>query len=206
MTDMRYLKVIYIPCSGECGVPLSEKYMQSLNIYKPKPNVNIYDRLNLVDDTDPLIVLHFLGDFNRLENSPQEWKPPLVEILMGEKSGDFPGFVGFHLVFSEKAFNILYPLIEGSVTPLKLSCTSGKNYIAIRVIDIVDCLDYSRAKLTRFDNGRVMDIKAYALQEQLIGDRNIFRLPEINRAFVSQKFKNWVEFHQLEGLIFQKVT
>ena len=183
--------------------------MQHYNIYQPIPNINIYDSLELVDDISDeeiLDILHFLGYPHRLDRPPKEWRPPLVKIKPGQKPGDFPSFIGYHLVFSERAFNLLYPLMEGSIIPLKILCISGEKYITVRVIKLLDCLDHSLSEIDRFENGKLRDVKTYTFKHKIIGDSNIFRLPEHHRILVAQKFKDWVERHELEGLIFRLLT
>ncbi|MDC0831969.1 hypothetical protein CKA32_001752 [Geitlerinema sp. FC II] len=179
------------------------------NIYRPIPDVNIYDRIDLVEDLcdeDLLGILHLLGYPASSKNPQQEWNPVRVKIKPGQKSGHFPGFIGFHLIFNEKSVKILYPLIEGYVKLFPLVYDSGDRYFAIGVLEVVDCLNYSLAQIQRSSAGRVIRVKKYAFYEERIGDRPIFRLPEENVALVSDRFKECVEQHQLEGLIFQKVT
>ena len=176
-----------------------------MRIYRARPDVKNYAHLVQTSEEDPLILLHFIG-YRKLDNIQDSWKPITVELDSVGKLGDFPALVAYHLTFSERAWNLLYPLMAESVEPLPLRCNSG-NYTTIRVVDVVDCLDHSRAVVRRFPSSdRVCGIDYYAFKEGCSGDRNIFTIPEIKLdMFVSQKLKDCVESNELEGLIFKWV-
>jgi hypothetical protein len=176
-----------------------------VNIYYPVPNSDIYDCLNFSNTKDWRILDHFLG-YQQYDEAPKTWKPISVEIELRGKSGEFPSLLGHTLVFSEKAWKILQSLIKESVELLPLTCNSS-NYNVIKVINVVDCLDYSRANVKRFQSsGRVMHIVSYAFKDEHIENRNIFQLPEPKNVLVSQAFKDCVENEGLEGLIFRQVA
>ncbi|MFM9265242.1 imm11 family protein [Tychonema sp. BBK16] len=177
-----------------------------MKVYYPKPDVNNYDTILALNEEDEILLLHFLGDLHWYE-VPEVWQPIPAEVYSKGKPGDFPAIVGFHLTLSERALRILQPIMGESVELLPVVCTTGEQYFAIRVLDVVDCLDYSRALVRRYPNSdRVMVIDSFAFKDGCISDRNIFRLPELNRALVSQAFKDCVENNGLEGLIFKQVT
>ncbi len=178
-----------------------------MNLYHPIPDSDTYDCLNYINPKDWKMLAYFLGYEQYYDDTfPHVWRPIVVEIERRSKSSDFPSLSGHDLIFSEKAWQILQPLIEKSVELLPLKCDSG-HYSVIKVVDVVDCLDYSRAKLKRFSSsGRVMKIESYAFKDECIGDRNIFQLPEPKTILVSQAFKDCIEKNGLKGLIFQQVA
>jgi hypothetical protein len=179
-----------------------------MNLYYPLPDSDTYDCLNAVNSEYFKLLMYFMGypAYQHYEGMPSSWKPIPVEIERREKSGHFPSLSGHPLVVSEEARKILQPLIGGSVQFLPLICSSG-NYAVLKVVDVVDCLDYTRAVVSRFrSSGRVMSIKSYAFKEGCIGDRAIFQLPELNTVLVSQRFKDCVDANGLEGLIFRQVA
>lgn len=177
-----------------------------MNIYQPKPEANSYDSLLAVNEEDEILLLHFLGDLHWYE-LPQSWQPIPVEIYNKGKSSDFPSIVGLHLALSEKAVSILQPIMGESVELFPVVCTNGERYFALKALDVVDCLDYSRAVVQRNSHsGRVTVINSFAFKEECVGGKNIFRLPELNRVLVSQAFKDCVENNGLEGLKFKQVT
>lgn len=178
-----------------------------MNIYQPFHNSDIYDSLYCINDNDYRIIKHFLGHglYKHYEQAPPFWQLIPVSIEKMHKRCDFPG-LSIALVCNHKAWQILEPLIKNSVELLPLQCDSGE-YSIIKVIDVADCLDYSRAVVKRFDNGRVMHVVAYAFKDGCIGDRIIFKLPECGtRVFVSQAFKDCIESHGLKGLFFKQVA
>lgn len=178
-----------------------------MKIYHTKPNANNYDNLVAVNEEDEILLLHFLGDLHWYK-LPESWQSIRVDFY-GEikQRGDFPSIAALHLTFSEKALRILQPIMGESVELLPVMCTNGERYFVIKIVDVVDCLDYSRAVVRRNSHsGRVSVIDSFAFKDGCIGDRNIFRLPELNQALVSQAFKDCVENNGLEGLKFKQVT
>ncbi|HLO46818.1 MAG TPA: DUF1629 domain-containing protein [Kamptonema sp.] len=176
-----------------------------MKVYYPKADVDNYDSF-IANEDDGILLLHFLGDLHWYE-LPGSWQPIPVEIYSAGKPGDFPAIVGFHQTLSERAVRILQPIMGESVELLPVVCTTGERYFVIKIVDVVDCLDYSRAVVRRNSHsGRVTVIDSFAFKDGCIGDRNIFRLPELNRALVSQAFKDCVENNGLEGLRFKQVT
>lgn len=172
-----------------------------MNIFYPIPDSDEYDRLYCPNKEDRGI----LGELRFSSQPNHSWESLPVEIDPAGKSGDFPSISGHQLVFSQRAWQVLKPIVEKSAEALPLICASG-NYFVINVFDIVDCLDLSNAQVSRFSDGRLMRIKSYAFKEGCIGDRNIFKLPQPSDVLVTQTFKDVVEKNDLEGLIFRKVA
>jgi hypothetical protein len=146
-----------------------------MNVYYPLPDSDTYDCLNVVNPGDPKNLMYFLGypAAQHFEGMPSSWKPISVEIEPRKKSGHFPSLSGHTLVVSEEAWKILQLLIGNSVQLLPLNCSSG-NYTIIQIVDVVDCLDYTRAGVRRYrSSGRVMAIDSYAFKENCIGERAI---------------------------------
>ena len=179
--------------------------MLTMNIYEISNNCDIYDSLYYVNQEDSEIVDRVLG-YGIYADRPfnQEWKPIAVRIYPKQKRGDFIGLPGT-LGCNKQAYKILEPLIKNSVELLPLNCKEG-NYSLIKVTDIVDCLDYDNSTIDRFDDGRVMWVDSFAFYPEKIQNKHIFKIPELNAVYlVSQTFKNCVEIHGLEGLIFRLV-
>jgi hypothetical protein len=175
-----------------------------MKIYEPIPDSDVYDSLYYINDNDYRIVWHFL-EGQHYEQAPTFWQPICVGIEPMAKKGEFPS-LSTALVFSDKALKVLMPLIKNSIDLLPLQCNSN-HYTIIKVHDVVDCLDYSRAVVRKFpSSGRIMEIISYSFKYECINNKNIFKIPEIKtRVFVSQKFKDFVENNHLEGLIFREV-
>ncbi|WP_442939387.1 imm11 family protein [Nostoc sp.] len=78
----------------------------------------------------------------------------------------------------------------------------------LKVINIIDCLDRSKADLFISEtSGRVLRIEKHAFKEELIQYQHFFVVPECKFGIlVSQKFKDLVEESQLKGLKFKRVA
>lgn len=174
-----------------------------MSFYIPKPMSNEYDNLRCLDSEDAVLFSSFMKNHYR-HRLISTWVPINVQIEPMEKPGDFPSFIARHLVFTQKSWQIMYPLIANSVEPLELNSATDK-YTVIKIVDIVDCLDYSKS-IYRRSGGGILLIDSYVFNEDLIRAKNIFWLPEAYQTIVSETFKNCVESNGLEGLVFEKVT
>jgi len=184
-----------------------------MNVYRIKPNSDTFERIYArVEDRDLLF-------FSSAQPLSAKWIPlpvlpddRLLENVMDEPvpiNGDFPSLYGPTPVFSERAWESLYSLVNGSVEALPLIYPSGETYFAINVLDVVDCLDLTKTKLTRNDvTGRVSSIQEYHFRPHLLTGKHMFKLPETKalEVLVSEEFKQAVEANGLKGLIFRKRT
>ncbi|MEM7758157.1 MAG: DUF1629 domain-containing protein [Cyanobacteria bacterium P01_A01_bin.40] len=175
-----------------------------MKIYEIAPHSDKYDSFYCTGEDDYRIIKHFLG-YRNFDKAPAFWRPIPVTIDRMEKSGEFPA-LSTAIVFSQKALQILKPLVEGSVEFLPLQCDSGE-FVMLKITDIADCLDYTRAEVKRFpSSGRVMQVISYAFRKNCLDNKIIFKIPEQKaRVYVSQRFKDCVENNQLEGLIFSEI-
>lgn len=146
--------------------------------------------------------------FERFNGRPlaSSWVPVPVKIYPGKRRGDFPSLISYVPVFSEKALQILEPLVGSSIEALPLQCKKGSFY-AINVLDLAAALDLERSEIVRFSDGGIMDVERHVLKEDLLAGKNIFKLAEMprDRVFVSEAFKKSVEENGLKGLIFRPV-
>jgi hypothetical protein len=184
-----------------------------MNIYRINSDSGRYEYVNArVEDRDLL----FFSSGQPLSGT---WVPVpvlldhrLVDNVMEEpqpRKGDFPSLYGATPIFSERAWETLYPLVGGSVEALPLIHPSGEKYFAINVLDVVDCLDLTKTKLTRNDvTGRVSSIQEYHFRQHLLTGKHIFKLPETKglEVLVSEEFKQAVETSELKGLIFRRLN
>lgn len=137
------------------------------------------------------------------------WRPEPLRIFDDcGRDGDFPSLVSYNKipVFSERAWRALCPLIGERVEALSLSHPQEPHYI-INVLDVVDCLDVDRSKVTRNGvTGRVSRVWHYALKnEHLLAGKHIFWTPTESGSdmMVDDEFCKCVEQHNLLGLKFQ---
>lgn len=179
-----------------------------MNIYHPYPNSDQYNRfypLNLVEGADKLSRFLNTGKYQNIEEK-SNWHPLPVEIQsLNTKRGDFLGIVAHHITCNSRALEILKSLIGNSVKPFPFEY-NGDAYFLLKVINIIDCLDYTRADVLRSQEGRVLGINKYAFKEESIENKHFFALTEIKfDILVSQTFKDYVEQNELEGLLFEQV-
>jgi hypothetical protein len=184
--------------------------MKSMNIYHPYPNSDSYDRfypLNLAKDLDTIARFLNTGKYQEIEEK-NDWEPLPVEVQsLDTKRGDFLGIVAHHFTCNDRAWKILEPLIKQNVKLFPIGYKQ-QNYFLIKVINIIDCLDYTRADVLRCpETERVLGINKYAFKEDLIQNEHLFALPEMRfDILASQEFKDSVEKNGLEGLLFRQLA
>ncbi|GBE91136.1 imm11 family protein [Nostoc cycadae] len=174
-----------------------------MNWYRPIIEADDYDGLVCINREDAVFVSNFNKDWYRYKKNV-EWKTIIVETYSEEQVGDFPSFLAQELVFNERSWQIIQPLITNSVEPLPLICKDRTQYITIKILDLVDCLDYSQS-VYRQSAGGFIQIDLYVFHEAMIASKDIFWLSKAYHAVVSQKFKDIVEENKLKGLSFRKL-
>jgi hypothetical protein len=109
-------------------------------------------------------------------------------------------------IVSRRALEILTPLIGDAVEFLPLPAPAAE-FSLVHVMEIVDCLDHTRSKVSRFSDGRVSGILHYAFDVGKLCGKHIFKIPEMAdlEVFVSDTFRATVESHGLTGAIFRPV-
>lgn len=137
------------------------------------------------------------------------WKPVAVDFEPSptKLSGDFPSLGGIPPVFSERAKNILEPLISDSVEFLPLACKDVPLY-AVNVTRVLDCLDLSMSQFKRFSDGRIMRVERYVFKRECLEGEHMFKIPQQvrNRIYVSEIFKQTVENARLQGMFFYAIA
>jgi hypothetical protein len=180
-----------------------------MKIYHPYPDTDNYDRFypsNLVEGSNILSRFLNTGKYQNIEEE-SDWKPLSVEVQsLNTKRGVFSGIDAQHITCNSRAWEVLEPLISSSVKLFPIDY-KGDIYYLLKVINIIDCLDYDKADVFRFETGKVLGINKYAFQESLIQNQHFFALPEIKfNILVSQEFKDCIEQNGLEGLLFEQVA
>src|SRR5215469_7160621 len=106
-----------------------------MNIYRIIPDSDLYECIHARECDRDLLY------FSSGKSMSAKWIP--VPVLPDERlaensldepvpaKGDFPSLYRSTPVFSERAWNALYPLIHGSVESLPLIHPSGEKYFAI---------------------------------------------------------------------------
>ena len=175
-----------------------------MKIWKLWADVNNYDSLMAMDPdydyTEITLDGHSMAD---------KWEPVELKRMYGDGLllSDFPHYYG-DPVMSEKAINVLSPLINDSVEYLKV-IFDEKNYTMLNITKVLNVIDYEKSEYKRFtSSGRIMRFIKYNFRmcdELLTSD--IFKLIDEPRRnpFVSDRFKQYVEDNNLTGFEFELV-
>lgn len=164
-------------------------------------------------DYDCRALSQFLVDGKWGEALKSFWQPIKVKIIKNKYIGDIFSLDGcLHFVFSEKALNILLPLLQTSIEYLPIINVDNPNdkLYVINILEVLDCLDHEKSNIEYFLNSkRVMMLRSpIILRSDILENKHIFRLKDAPglRIFVSDDFKRLIEENNLIGLRFYSLT
>ncbi len=172
-----------------------------MKIWKLDFEVDVYDNLMPVKKIS-------IDELRTFDGRPKksEWK--VIEVVRMEPErklpwGNAPGFHSHIPAFDRKAVEVLQKFLVNSAEILPLK-NSEKDFYAINVIRVVDCIDYEKSAVKLFSDGGIMRFKKYAFIESKIRGLDLFKIKDEPRRkpFVSDEFKNAVEAAGLEGFEF----
>jgi hypothetical protein len=114
------------------------------------------------------------------------------------------------LIASERAWEILRPLISSAVEALPVIHPSGVQYYALNLLHVIDCLQVDRCITNRRPDAPMAKFSAvytYAFNEEVVRGQHLFRCPQMKglEIYVSSAFKEVVESNGLIGLRFVKI-
>lgn len=138
---------------------------------------------------------------------PMRRQPAERRKFRGQLS-DFSEFGGLGLGFSERALEVLTPLVGDVIEALPLDCPDCKEkFYAINVLDLADCLDEARSDVSYFNAGDIMWINHYAFKPGSTEGHHLFKVKQmpIGEVLVSPEFKQRVEESGLVGALFREV-
>jgi hypothetical protein len=146
------------------------------------------------------------------------WRPLRVEIVRVEdpdeddprwfrrrrrlRRSDFPGLIqnpGWGL--GERALAVLGERLLPCGEILPLDCEERALY-AFNCTRFVDALDESQSLVDRFDDGRIHNIRHFVAHENSLLGIPIFRIPQLNRVYVTEDLVAAVQSAGLVGLKF----
>jgi hypothetical protein len=67
----------------------------------------------------------------------------------------------------------------------------GKTFYIYHVTTVLDALDDVRSVVERFSNGRIMRVIKYALREDVIAERDVFRMTTEKWKIFGLRSVNW---------------
>ena len=176
---------------------LNDKILEINNSYKLDFDVNNYKSIQLCEDVSYDYYQMFNGT-----SIKKNWKTLKVKYYEDDKelkNGDAPGFN--IPVLKQKAFNYLFPLINGNVEILTLQLNDETLY-GINVLNVIDAIDYDSSVYRTYRDGkRIMAFKKYGFREDMIKNKNIFKITDLPRGdiFVSEEFYKTIRDNNLEG-------
>jgi hypothetical protein len=133
---------------------------------------------------------------------PIRWKPSRVRKNRG-KPVDIMGMMGHGLAFSDRAVEVLTPLIGDVIELLPLAYDGPGRFQVVNLLDIVDCLDEERSSVARYSDGEIMLVYKYAFKPGSTEGHHLFKCKQcLLRDLVSADFKALVEESGLVGAYF----
>jgi hypothetical protein len=144
----------------------------------------------------------------------RHWNPPTLVLADQEERRldppDFPALNFHFLIASERAWNTIRPLIGYAVEELPVIHPSGKLYVALNVIRVIDCLLIDQCKTNRLPGDPdpyFSRVFVYALNEAAVRNEHLFRCPQMKafEIYGSAQFRQLVEENKLSGLKFIKI-
>ncbi len=143
---------------------------------------------------------HFVG--KPIDN----WAPPPITVRgKSKRLRDFVSWMLMAPVVSDRAKGALEELLEPHVQVLPLIQLRGKQYYAINVTRLVDCLDRQRSDVVydRRDSSRILNIYRFRFAASRLESVPIFKLPDYpDEVFVRGSFVEAVKKHDLRGAAF----
>ena len=173
--------------------------------------MNVYSLCLDVDQYQSLELVNLDSDWEamyKVDGTPiKTWHP--LEVFFDEEeaqlsAGDFPSLFGNIPVLSQRAVQVLQPLIAGDGELLPLECAEGQ-YFILNVTNVVDGLNEAASEIVRFPDGKkVLDIKQFVFVPAKVQNVNIFKLPQtpLGQVFVTDGFVEAVRDASLVGVNF----
>ena len=159
-------------------------------------DVNNYANLQAIPPLTADEIQSFNGSKKLADWSPRRVEPIEIDLELG----DAPGFT--IPVFSQKACDVLVPLMEHDVELLPLTCSKGA-FFGVNVTNLLDVIDYENSVFRRFSDGkRIMAFQKYSFRVcNALNKCNIFKITDepTRRAFVSDRFKTAIDKNGLKG-------
>jgi hypothetical protein len=139
------------------------------------------------------------------EPVPMEWTRARVRKNRG-KPVDIIDLMGACLTFSDRAVEVLAPLIGEVIELLPLAYDGPVRFQIVNMLDIVDCLDEERSQYERYDNGKIMIVDKYVFKPGSTNGHHLFKCKQcLLHNLVSAEFKALVEEKGLVGAYFKPV-
>lgn len=136
-----------------------------------------------------------------------KWTPLKLKWDDGvERRGDFPSLRDTVPTLSQKAWDLLAPILGTSVEALPATGNDGERLYLLNVLDARKCLDLERSKV-EYDDGHILFIDKYRFIEGSLDGAMIFRLAEEPgfEILLTEQFKAKIKELRLVGLLWDRV-
>ncbi len=176
-----------------------------MKIWKLNFELDLYDNLMPVNK----ISIDELQTFDG-RSKKDNWRAIKVKRMEPEKSlelSNAPGFYWHIPVFDKRAVDVLNKYLINTSEILLLK-NEERDFYAINIIKILDCIDYENSEYKMFKDGKkIMRFKKYVFKQNAINDIHFFKIKDepIGRPFVTDSFRNSVLDAGLTGFKFQLV-
>ncbi len=183
-----------------------------MHFYKYHPDANDFAGLGFEEPERERVIAMRSKDFPLAS----EWEPPAAHVFDEDDygvedsglEGDFPTLMDFGRipVVSQRAWDVLKPLIGGVCELLPIVYPGGKPFFLLHVMKTIDALGEARSRVRRSKIGdcRITRIFEYAFHEDRLAGQHIFKLPLASggELFIDDEFRRTVEENGLKGLLF----
>lgn len=122
------------------------------------------------------------------------------------KPVDVIELMGCGLTFSDRAVEVLMPLVGDVIELLPIAYDGPGHFQVVNILDIVDCLDEDRSTIDRYTDGDIASVKKYVFKPGSTEGHHLFRCKQFDLYnLVSTEFKALVEKNGLVGAYFTPV-
>ena len=160
-----------------------------------------YENLERVGEFSLELLQSFDG-----RSKAESWTPLAFKAMEGNMPwGDAPSYHTHMPIVTRRVIEATQDLLGNNVEILPVLCEGQELYL-LNVIQLLDCVDYTKAKYKLVAN-RLKIFKKYAFYPEKIGNNHIFKLKELplSEAFVSDEFRQRILDNGLEGFKFELV-
>jgi hypothetical protein len=183
----------------------------SMDLYRLRANSNRYDDF-LPKPRPGRIWSNVFMRTSRGRRCKDWWEPVPMERLEAPlrrnrgKPVDIVGLMGSGLGFSDRAVEVLAPLVGNVIELLPLDVDGPQRFRFVNPLDFVDCLDEKRSKIERFFNGSIRSVRRYVFKPGSTDGHHLFHCKQWDlHCFVSAEFKARVKESGLVGAYFDPV-
>ncbi len=135
---------------------------------------------------------------------PDDWVfPPFVIFGKSKKLGDFVGWVLNVPIVSQRAKDILKPIVGDAVQFLRFHEIRGKKYYAMNVLRIEDYLDNERSAGQRNSEGILFTYHRYVFRDLPDELPPIFKVTPMSEVFVTERIARAIVDNKLTGACLQ---